>query len=144
MPIPSPRKNENESEFMQRCMSDSKMISEYPTEQRAAICRTAFSEHLAGVKVSFDYDGTLTKASVKRRALDLISKGVEVYIISARQSAGEILQTAKRLGIPESRVYATGSNEAKIAKVKELGITTHYDNNVDVVRALPGVGVMIS
>jgi hypothetical protein len=65
-------------------MSDSKMISEYPTEQRVAICRTAFSEHLAGTKVSFDYDGTLTKASAKRRALDLISKGVDVYIISAR------------------------------------------------------------
>jgi soluble P-type ATPase len=59
------------------------------------------------------------------------------------QSAGEMLQTAKRLGIPESRVYATGSNEAKIAKVKELGITTHYDNNPNVVRALPYVGVII-
>lgn len=35
-------------------------------------------------------------------------------------------------------------NEAKIAKVKELGITTHYDNNVDVVRALPGVGAIIA
>ena len=143
MPIPSPRKNENETEFMQRCMSDSKMISEYPTEQRAAICRTAFSEHLAGVKISFDYDGTLTKASAIRRAMDLIAKGVDVYIISARNEVSGMLKIARRVGIPESRVYATGSNKEKIEKVKELGITTHYDNNVDVVRALPGVGAII-
>jgi len=144
MPIPSPRKTENESEFMQRCMSDEVMINEYPLEQRAAICRQAYSTKMAGTKVSFDYDGTLSKASVKNKALALISKGVDVYIISARDNAGELLQVAKRLGIPESRVYATGSNEAKVAKVKELGITTHYDNNINVVRQLPGVGAMIS
>ena len=119
------------------------MISEYPTEQRAAICRTAFSEHLAGVKISFDYDGTLTKASAIRRAMDLIAKGVDVYIISARNEVSGMLKIARRVGIPESRVYATGSNKEKIEKVKELGITTHYDNNVDVVRALPGVGAII-
>jgi len=47
------------------------------------------------------------------------------------------------LGIPVGRVYAMGSNEDKIAKVKELGIVTHYDNNVDVVRALRGIGAII-
>jgi len=124
-------------------MGDEKMISEYPTEQRAAICRSSFEENLAATKVSFDYDGTLTKASAIRRAMDLITKGVDVYIISARNEVSGMLKIARRVGIPESRVYATGSNKAKIEKVKELGITTHYDNNVDVVRALPGVGAII-
>lgn len=41
MPIPSPHKNESESDFMQRCMSDHNMIEEYPLEQRIAICKDA-------------------------------------------------------------------------------------------------------
>jgi len=143
MPIPKPKNSESQNEFMQRCMGDEKMISEYPTEQRAAICRSSFEENLAATKVSFDYDGTLTKASAIRRAMDLITKGVDVYIISARNEVSGMLKIARRVGIPESRVYATGSNKAKIEKVKDLGITTHYDNNVDVVRALPGVGAII-
>ncbi len=78
MPIPQPKQSESENEFMQRCMSDEKMISEYPTEQRAAICRTAFDEQLAATKVSFDYDGTLTKASAIRKAMELVEKGITV------------------------------------------------------------------
>jgi hypothetical protein len=51
-----------------------------------------------------------------------------------------MLQTAKDLGIAESRVYATGSNKAKVEKIKELGITKHYDNNADVVKELGSIG----
>ena len=54
-----------------------------------------------------------------------------------------MLSTAKRLGIDESKVYATGSNENKINKIKELGITIHYDNNKDVVNKLKGIGKLI-
>jgi len=143
MPIPQPKQSESENEFMQRCMSDEKMIHEYPTEQRAAVCRSTFDEQLAASKVSFDYDGTLSTAKGIRKAMDIIEKGITVYIISARDSNEGMLKIARRVGIPESRVYATGSNEAKIAKVKELGITTHYDNNIEVVRALKGIGAII-
>jgi hypothetical protein len=45
--------------------------------------------------------------------------------------------TANDLGIPLSRVYATGSNTEKIKKVKELG-TYHYDNNQDVINQVTG------
>jgi hypothetical protein len=51
-----------------------------------------------------------------------------------------MLGVAESLGIPKSRVYATGSNSAKIQKVKDLGITKHYDNNSDVVNELEGIG----
>ena len=143
MPIPKPKSNESQNEFMQRCMGDEKMIKEYPSEQRAAICRSSFEENLATTRVSFDYDGTLNRAVGIRKAMELVEKGVIVYIISARDSVNFMLKIARRVGIPLERIYAVGSNEAKIEKVKELGITTHYDNNVDVVRALPGVGAMI-
>jgi hypothetical protein len=44
MPIPKPTPNEEKSDFIARCMSDSKMISEYPdANQRIAICQTSFT-----------------------------------------------------------------------------------------------------
>ena len=143
MPIPQPKQSESQNEFMQRCMSDEKMINEYPTEQRAAVCRSAFDEQLASTKVSFDYDGTLSTAKGIRKAMDLINKGITVYIISARDSKEGMLKIARRVGIPESRVYATGSNKAKVEKVKELGISTHYDNNADVIKELGNIGKLI-
>jgi len=143
MPIPKPKEYERENEFMQRCMGDDKMISEYPTEQRAAVCRSAFEKKLATEKISFDYDETLTTAKGMRLAMDYIEKGVDVYIISARQEKDGMLNRANRIGIPESRIYATGSNKAKIEKIKELGITIHYDNNKDVLKEIGEIGKLI-
>ena len=41
MPIPTPNQGEHEKEFIQRCMTDDKMVSEYPdTDQRYTVCRT--------------------------------------------------------------------------------------------------------
>ena len=95
---------------------------------------------MAGEKVSIDYDDTLSTDRGKELAKRLISEGMTVYIISARQELTGMLQVAKDLGIPENRVYATGSNSAKVEKIKELGITKHYDNNSDVVKELGSVG----
>jgi hypothetical protein len=92
-------------------------------------------------KVSFDYDDTLSTDRGKKLAQKLIDAGDDVYIISARGDKEGILATANELGIPESRVFATGSNKAKIDKVNELSISKHYDNNSDVVDALKGIGM---
>ena len=143
MPIPKPKDYERENEFIQRCMSDEKMVNEYPTEQRAAICRTAFNEKLAAEKVSFDYDETLTTSKGTKLAINYIERGVDVYIISARQEKDGMLARAKRIGILESNIYATGSNKAKLEKIKELSITIHYDNNKDVINELGEIGRLI-
>jgi hypothetical protein len=92
-------------------------------------------------KVSFDYDDTLSTDRGKKLAQKQIDAGDDVYIISARGDKEGMLATANELGIPESRVYATGSNKAKIEKVNELGISKHYDNNSDIVDALKGIGM---
>lgn len=84
-------------------------------------------------KVSFDYDGTLSTESGKMIAEREINNNKDVYIISARESKDGMLGVADRLSIPESRVYATGSNEGKIQKIKDLNIGKHYDNNPDVI-----------
>ena len=39
MPMPKPKAGEDKEKFLQRCMSDEVMVSEYPEEeQRYAIC----------------------------------------------------------------------------------------------------------
>jgi len=95
---------------------------------------------MEGEKVSLDYDDTLSTERGKELAKRLIAEGKVVYIISARQEVQNMLGVAKELGIPESRVYATGSNKAKVEKIKELGITKHYDNNADVISELGSIG----
>ena len=89
------------------------------------------------MKISFDYDGVL---STQRGKMLADSKKETLYIISARNDKKGMLSTAKMLNIPESRVYATGSNKAKVEKIKELGITKHYDNNPDVIKQLGNIG----
>ena len=140
MPIPKPNPYERMSDFMQRCMSDEKMVSEYEVDQRAAVCRSSFEEKMASEKVSFDYDETLSTQKGMQLAEEWISKGADVYIISARQEKDGMLTRANRLGIPESRIYATGSNKAKVEKIKELEITIHYDNNEEVIKELGAIG----
>jgi len=94
----------------------------------------------ADEKVSFDYDETLTTAEGMELAKRKIADGYEVYIISARQDKEPMLGRADELGIPHSRVYATGSNKAKVEKILELGISDHYDNNQDVIDELGVIG----
>jgi putative cell wall-binding protein len=136
-------------------MSDEESKSSFPDEsQRYAVCESKWSESKMSVieryrqafasKISFDYDGVLSTAKGKEKALQLIKDGNTIYIISARGSKDNMLTTAKDLGIPESRIYATGSNKAKVEKIKELGIDTHYDNNPDVIKELGSVGKLFT
>ena len=134
-----PSKGEHETDFLPRCIKY--VIDEgKDPEQAVAICNSIWSEHFANEKVSIDYDDTLSTDKGKELAKRLISEGMTVYIISARQDKEGMLSVASELGIPEGRVYATGSNKAKIEKIKELGISKHYDNNSDVVKELGSVG----
>jgi soluble P-type ATPase len=94
----------------------------------------------AAQRISFDYDETLTKPHGMELAQQWIAKGADVYIISARRNINNMVTRAKKLGIPLSRVYATGSNKAKVEKIKELNISKHYDNNPDVIKELGKIG----
>jgi hypothetical protein len=87
-------------------------------------------------KISFDFDGTLTQPKVRERAQRLIEQGNTVYIISARSDKEGMYEIADSLGIPHDMVFATGSNQDKVAKILSLGINTHYDNNIEVISKL--------
>lgn len=140
MPIPKPKANESKKDFIQRCMSNPVMVSEYDKDKRTAICSTAFETKLnTNQKISFDYDGTLTTKKGTKLAKDLIQNN-SLYIISARSSKTGMIDKAREIGIPFNHIYATGSNKAKLDKIKELKIQIHYDNNKDVLNALGSVG----
>ena len=93
-----------------------------------------------GEKISFDYDDTLSTDAGKELAKKEIEKGMEVYIISARDDKSGMLAIADELGISHDRVFATGSNKSKVEKIIELGIKRHYDNNQDVIDELGSIG----
>lgn len=47
MPIPQPNPNEDKKDFIQRCMLNDTMVSEYKnTDQRLAVCSTSYEERL--------------------------------------------------------------------------------------------------
>jgi len=134
-----PSTGERKDDFLPRCISY--VINEgKENEQAVAICNSIWEQHFVGQKVSFDYDDTLSTERGKELAVKQIKLNNIVYIISARQDKEGMLSVAKELGIPESRIYATGSNKAKVEKIKELGINKHYDNNIDVINDLGSIG----
>ena len=68
-------------------------------------------------KISFDYDGTLTSSDGLRKFNTERKSGKEIFIISAREKDGDLLEFAKNNGIKEENVFATGSIERKIQKI---------------------------
>jgi soluble P-type ATPase len=134
-----PSKGEHQTDFLPRCISY--VIGEgKESDQAAAICNSIWDEHFAAEKVSIDYDDTLSTDRGKELAKRLIAEGKNVYVISARDTKDEMIGVAEKLGISADHVFATGSNVSKIAKIKELGIAKHYDNNSDVVKELGNIG----
>jgi soluble P-type ATPase len=79
-------------------------------------------------KVSFEYDNTLTTEKGIIALERALASNKIVYIISTRQTS-DIYKLADEHGIPHNRVFATGSNEKKVQKILELGITTHFELN---------------
>jgi hypothetical protein len=138
--MPKPRQGEHKGDYLIRCMDDEKMKNDYPDNmQRYAVCQSIYTnEKMAVQKISFDFDDTLNTAKGKELAKSF--KDAQLYIISARDNKAGMYEVADEVGIPHFRIYALGSNDVKVYKVKDLGIKIHYDNNIDVIKQLPGVG----
>lgn len=104
----------------------------YDTEEKAmrvwkAILATG--EYAADEKkVSYDYDDTLSTERGQALAKKDIAAGKTVYIVTRRHRSQEVLDLAKELGIPESRVIFT-NGAMKWNAIRHLGIGTHHDNN---------------
>jgi hypothetical protein len=136
------KSGESKDEFLGRCIKY--VINEGKSNEQAyAICINKWNM-AAENKVSFDFDDTLSTDRGQELAKKEIENGATVFVISARDSKDGMLDIASEIGIPASRVYAAGSNQAKVEKIKELGIEKHYDNNSDVIKALGSIGIQFS
>lgn len=144
--MPKPRKGEHKGDYLIRCMDDEKMKQDFPDNmQRYGVCQSIYTqEKMAVDKISFDFDGTLNTNKGKELAKRLSESGAQLYIISARDNKAGMYEVADELNIPHFRIYALGSNNVKVFKIKDLGIKTHYDNNTDVIKQLPGVGKLFT
>lgn len=90
-------------------------------------------------RVSFDFDGTLNTDAGRAYLEEEKSKGSEIYIISARTNDEYLQGFAIANGIDKERVFAMGDDENKIAKIEEIGIARHYDNNASIVENVRGI-----
>ena len=134
---------ERKDDYIQRCVAWHIKNKGWDSDQAYAVCINQAEEaFVRGEKVSFDWDETLNTWRGEGLALHERNAGSELYIISARQNViPAMLKMAEKLGIPESHVYATGSNLKKIEKIKQLRINRHYDNNEEVISNLGNIGV---
>ena len=82
------------------------------------------------MRVSFDYDDTLTTRRGKEALVRRLQAGDLVYIITRRSERAKtaVIAFAKGYRIPLNRVKFTGG-KMKWEEVKRLRIEVHYDNN---------------
>jgi hypothetical protein len=135
---------ESVDEYISRCVAYHIKNEGMESDQAYAICKSASENFYKGQRVSFDYDNTLTTARGYGLALHEKFLGSQLYIVSARNNKQAMLRVADKLGIPHNRVFATGSNRAKIQKIKDLNITKHYDDNKEVIKELGVRGIQFS
>lgn len=97
------------------------------------------------VKVSFDYDFTLSRKDVQEFAKELIDKGIDVWIVTSRTSTEDIIsrnwywsfnqneilfQTAEECGISKDNIVFTDHKD-KIIFLKGKDFVFHLDDNVN-------------
>jgi hypothetical protein len=93
MPLPKPKSSESRKDFMQRCMSNSTSVSEFPnTDQRLAVCSTQYRDKYEEVNLESynDYPASASnnaKKAIKYKEENGSSCGTKVGWTRARQLA---------------------------------------------------------
>jgi len=103
------------------------------------------------MKISFDFDSTLSRKDVQSFVIDLITKGHEVWIVTSRCSTEatleifgidnyqyqrvekqnkKLFEVAEKVGIPKDRIVFTEHTD-KIEYLKDKGFTVHVDDDPD-------------
>jgi hypothetical protein len=112
------------------------------------------------MKISFDFDSTLSRKDVQSFVKDLIAEGHEVWIVTSRYSTEPALargwwwvdkqnqvlyDVAQEVGIPRDRIVFTEHAE-KIEYLEGKGFVVHVDDDPDelwaIVRSVDPCGVV--
>ena len=82
------------------------------------------------MRISYDFDDTLSTSKGQQMALNDIKNGNDVLILTARQESDneEVFKVADKLGIAHSKVHFTNGKD-KWSFVIRLKIDRHIDNN---------------
>lgn len=89
------------------------------------------------MKVSFDFDGTLTRHDVQQYAMDLINLGFEVYICTSRFSPDnapskefndDLFKISDEIGIKRDNIIFTNYAD-KSEFLKDNGFIFHLDDD---------------
>lgn len=92
------------------------------------------------MKVSFDFDGTLSEKHVQAYAQRLVNQGIEVWVVTTRYDENhkhryplnatldDLWEVVDRIGIPRWRVRFT-CMEWKYTYLKNTHFTWHLDDN---------------
>ena len=128
MPIPKPRKNEEKKDFLERCMSDDVMVSEYDTKQRTAICNTAWKDKnsvkkqsatIMKMKEEFKYFVKIEKAYEEDGEwyVQGIASGTKEDLDDCRMSKEAIQKFVDGLPLPLTDNHAHGDVLAVLGEV---------------------------
>ena len=94
-------------------------------------------------KISFDYDGTLSRTDVQSFAKSLVENGHDVWIVTSRiatepalkkgwywieKQNEELYGVAEKCGIPKDKIVFT-EHVDKIVFLKDKGFTFHLDDD---------------
>ena len=82
MPIPNVRNGESEKDYLNRCMSDSTMVSEYGRNQRVAVCLAKYKgkgEQQVTLKTEIRKDVFTTESEARKRAEEIGCSGIHEH-----------------------------------------------------------------
>ena len=96
------------------------------------------------MKVSFDFDDTLSKRVWERYANQLINRGIELWIVTSRynpnnhfnkQTSQDLFNTADRLGIDRKNIIFT-NQMPKYRYLINRGFSLHLDDDIEEVNSI--------
>ena len=108
------------------------------------------------MKISFDFDETLSEPHVQKFAKELVDKGYDVWVVTARcndnwnddpqwipETSGnrDLYYIAEKVGIPHSKCLFTDGH-LKDRKLVEHGFNYHFDNLIEEVEAAKKAGII--
>lgn len=129
--MPKPHKNENESDYMKRCIPQ--LISEgKPQEQAIAICHSMFENFEAEIpktsKIGYDYELIKNNVECQLQAYGMVLNKNQVFIFTNTDKNDDIFQIARMCSIPYDNIIFTNNNN-KYMDYNQL--ETYYTTNID-------------
>ena len=94
------------------------------------------------MKISFDFDGTLTVEAIKNSAKICIIGGHDVWIVTARTDCNyntDLYKICDYIGLEHNKVIFT-NGDLKITEYEKGNFDLHYDDEWDEVAAINNIG----